>query len=104
MWKKAGTVVAASFAAVLAFAPLAHASPSPEDEEGAEQVISGDDAPQEGLLNLGDLNLLNGVNICPDLDLALGIGNVLGILGTGTANPTIDDGPLTCETSASKGH
>jgi hypothetical protein len=100
VWKKAGIVVTTSLAAVLAAAPLAHASPAPEGGDDASQVITGDDAPQEGLLNLGDLNLLNGVNVCPDVSLGLGIGNVLGILGSGTANPSVADAPITCETTA----
>ncbi|MGH3586074.1 MAG: hypothetical protein ACRDQ0_07090 [Pseudonocardia sp.] len=102
MWKKAGIVVAASFAGVLALSPMAYAEPSPEGEEGAEQVIKGDDAPQDGLLNLGDLDLLNGVNICPDVTAAVGLGNVLGILGTGDVNQKLDDAPIHCETSAKK--
>ena len=107
MWKRAGTVLGASLVAVLAFAPLAHADTSPEGEERsdtADQVISGDDAPQEGLLNLGDVNLLNGVNICPDVTALVGVGNLLGILGTGAVNQTAHDAPITCETSATGGH
>ena len=103
MWKKAGIVVSASLAAVLALAPLAHAGPSPEGEdsgEDAEQVITGDDAPQDGLINLGDLNVLNGVNVCPDVTAVLGLGNLLGILGTGSSDPHVADAPITCETSA----
>lgn len=107
MWKKAGIVLGASLTAVLALGPLAHADTSPEGEDrsdDAEQVISGDDAPQEGLLNLGDINLLNGVNICPDVTALVGLGNVLGILGTGAVNQTAHDAPITCETSAKGGH
>lgn len=99
MWKKAGIVVTASLAAVLALAPLAHASPSPE---GGEQVITGDDAPQDGLINVGDLNLLNGVNICPDVTAVVGIGNLLGILGSGSSDPDVADAPISCETTAKR--
>jgi hypothetical protein len=102
VWQKAGIVVTASLAALLALAPLAHAEPSPEGDDGkddAEQVISGDDAPQEGLINLGDLNLLNGVNICPDVTAVVAVGNLLGILGSGTTNVTVADAPITCETT-----
>lgn len=105
MWKKAGIVVSASLAAVLALAPLAHAGPSPEGEdhgEDAEQVITGDDAPQDGLINLGDLNLLNGVNVCPDVTAVLGLGNLLGILGTGSSDPNVADAPISCETTAKR--
>jgi hypothetical protein len=101
VWKKAGIVASASLAAMLALAPIAHASPTGEDRgDDAEQVISGDDAPQDGLLNLGDVNLLNGVNICPDVTAVLGLGNVLGILGAGSSDPSAADAPITCETSA----
>ena len=101
MWKKAGIVASASLAAMLALAPLAHASPAGEDGgDGAEQVITGDDAPQDGLINLGDVNLLNGVNICPDVTAVLGLGNVLGILGAGSSDPSAADAPITCETTA----
>jgi hypothetical protein len=101
VWKKAGIVASASLAAMLALAPIANASPTGEDRgDDAEQVISGDDAPQDGLLNLGDVNLLNGVNICPDVTAVLGLGNVLGILGAGSSDPSAADAPITCETSA----
>ena len=106
MWKKAGIVVSSSLAAVLALAPLAHASPSPEGKDRgghAEQVIGGDDSPQGGgLVNLGPLNLLNGVNICPDVTAVLGLGNVLGILGSGSSDNKADDAPITCETKAKR--
>lgn len=102
MWKKAGIVVSASLAAVLALAPVANASESPEGDEDSEQVITGDDAPQDGLVNLGDLNLLNGVNVCPDVTAVLGLGNVLGILGSGSSDPNVADAPITCETSAKR--
>jgi hypothetical protein len=103
VWKKAGIVVSASLAAVLALAPMANASPSGKHKgDGAEQVITGDDAPQKGLVNLGDLNLLNGVNICPDVTAVLGLGNVLGILGSGSSDPSAADAPITCETTAKR--
>lgn len=103
MWKKAGIVASASLAAMLALAPIAYASPTGEDRgDDAEQVITGDDAPQDGLLNLGDVNLLNGVNICPDVTAVLGLGNVLGILGAGSSDPSAADAPITCETSAKR--
>jgi hypothetical protein len=105
VWKKAGIVVSASLAAVLALAPLAHASPSPEGEErgdDAEQVITGDDAPQDGLINLGDLNVLNGLNVCPDVTAVLGLGNLLGILGSGSSDPNVADAPISCEATAKR--
>ena len=99
----AGIVVSASLAAVLALAPLAHASPEGKDKgDDAEQVITGDDAPQDGLINVGDLNLLNGVNICPDVTAVVGIGNLLGILGSGSSDPNVADAPITCETTAKR--
>ena len=105
MWKKAGIVVSASLAAVLALAPLAHASPSPEGEDrgdDAEQVITGDDAPQDGLVNLGDLNLLNGLNVCPDITAVVGLGNLRGILGSGSSDPSAGDAPISCEATAKR--
>jgi hypothetical protein len=105
VWKKAGIVVSASLAAVLALAPLAHASPSPEGEDrgdDAAQVITGDDAPQDGLVNLGDLNLLNGLNVCPDITAVVGLGNLLGILGSGSSDPSAGDAPISCEATAKR--
>jgi len=102
VWKKAGIVVSASLAAVLALAPFANASESPEGDEDSEQVITGDDAPQDGLLNLGDLNVLNGLNVCPDVTATLGLGNVLGILGTGSSDPQVGDAPIKCEATAKR--
>ncbi|HLU54719.1 MAG TPA: hypothetical protein VKZ81_04600 [Pseudonocardia sp.] len=102
VWKKAGIVVPASLAAVLALAPAANASGSPEGAEDAEQVITGDDAPQDGLVNLGDLNVLNGLNVCPDLTAVVGPGNVLGILGNGTSDQDVADAPITCEATAKR--
>jgi hypothetical protein len=102
VWKKAGIVVSASLAAVLALAPVANASESPEGDEDSEQVITGDDAPQDGLVNVGDLNLLNGVNICPDVTAVVGLGNLLGILGSGAVDQDVADAPITCETTAKR--
>jgi hypothetical protein len=102
VWKKAGIVVSASLAAVLALAPVANASESPEGDEDSEQVITGDDAPQDGLVNVGDLNLLNGVNVCPDVTAVVGLGNLLGILGSGAVDQDVADAPITCETSAKR--
>jgi hypothetical protein len=103
VWKKAGIVVAASLAAVLALAPFAHADPAPEGEDRAddvEQVVPSDDAPPDALINLGDIKLLNDVNICPDLTAVVAVGNVLGILGLGSANPSVADAPIICVTTA----
>ena len=94
MWKKAGIVISASLAAGLAFAPLANASESPEGGDDAEQVISGDDAPQAGLLNLGDLNVLNDLNVCPDVTGNLGLGP---LLGNGSSDPDNVDAPVDCD-------
>jgi hypothetical protein len=102
VWKKTGIVVSASLAAVLALAPVAQASESPEGGEDAEQVITGDDAPQDGLVNLGDLNLLNGLNVCPDVTAVIGLGNLLGILGTGSSDPNVADAPIKCEATAKR--
>jgi hypothetical protein len=94
VWKKAGIVISASLAAGLAVAPLANASESPEGDDDAEQVISGDDAPQAGLLNLGDLNVLNDLNVCPDVTGNLGLGP---LLGNGSSDPDNVDAPVDCD-------
>jgi hypothetical protein len=103
VWKKAGIVGAVVAAGLLAVSPLAYAGTPAERSAGLvpQQVIDpGPDGPQEGLINLGDLNVLNGVNVCPDVAAAVGVGNLLGILGIGTAPATATSGPVTCENSA----
>jgi hypothetical protein len=96
--KKAGIVVSGIVLGLFAVSPLAFAAGSPT--RSTEQVI-GDDAPvgpQTGLVNLGDVNALNGLNVCPDVTALLGLGNVLGILGSGPVAQTAADAPITCNT------
>ncbi len=107
MWKKAGIVATAIAAGLLAVSPLAYAGAGSEHPAGkatVEQVIDpGPDGPQEGLVNINDLNVLNGVNLCPEVVAAVGIGNVLGILGIGNAPATATGAPVTCSTTATSG-
>lgn len=106
MLKKAGILVAATAAALLAVSPLAFAGDKGGDwghghgdSDGDRQVnrIDNDrESNQLGLVNVGDVNALNDVNVCPAIPVAAGIGNILGILGggTGTAAAGVDD--VTC--------
>jgi hypothetical protein len=101
--KKAGIVVAAIGASLIAISPLAYAGGGDEwqvDGADPEQVVDTGADTQEGLVNIGDINILNGVNVCPDVTAALGIGNVLGLLGTGSADPSATGGQITCENEA----
>jgi hypothetical protein len=43
-----------------------------------------------------DVNLLNNLNLCPDVTAGLGLGNLLGLLGEGTANPVTNGGDVLC--------
>lgn len=101
MLKKAGIVVAAAAVTLLVVSPLAYAAAAGEPEGGApapEQLIGDDgDGPQEGLINLGDVNVLNGLNVCPDIGVVLGLGNVLGVLGLGASDPSAAGDQINCE-------
>jgi hypothetical protein len=79
-----------------AAAPLAAADESDgtEQSEPEPQPRNSDDAA--GLINIGDLQLLSNLNVCPDVNVLVPIGNVLGILGSGTATATTADAPITC--------
>ena len=98
MLKKAGILVAATAAGLLAVSPLAFAGDKGGwdghgDSDGDRQVNRVDndrDSTQTGLVNVGDVNALNDVNVCPAIPVAAGIGNILGILGTGTADADAD--------------
>lgn len=103
MLKKAGIIVAASAAALLAVSPLAFAGDKGDDHghgghggKGVQVNSVSDGSHSSGLIALGDVSALNNINICPELPLGLGLGNVLGLLGSGvaTASPSADD--LTC--------
>ena len=47
-------------------------------------------------VDAADVNLLNNLNLCPDLTAGLGLGNLLGLLGGGTANPVTNGGDAVC--------
>lgn len=100
MLKKAGILVAATAAALLAVSPLAFAGDKggyDGDDDGDRQVNRVDndrESNQLGLVNVGDVNALNDVNVCPAIPVAAGIGDVLGVLGTGSAAASSDD--VTC--------
>jgi hypothetical protein len=54
------------------------------------------DAPQQPAALLGDLNLLNGLTVCPGVTAGVGVGNLLGILGIGSSDPQTDGGDVDC--------
>lgn len=94
MVKKLAVVMAAMAATLVAISPLATASPDTGKDDGP--VIGDEDSPNGdkfGLVNVDDINALNGLNVCPDVDASL--GNVLGILGTGGSDT--GDSDVSCE-------
>lgn len=96
MWSRTAAVALLVAATVLGAAPLAYAG---EDAGGTDEIVpvpTNSDDDTGGLLNLGDLALLNNLNVCPDLNLLVPIGDVLGILSPGTATATSADAPITC--------
>lgn len=101
MLKKAGILMAATTAGLLAVSPLAFAGAGHDDDDDDARLSSAAADPeieQRGLVNLGDVDILNDVNVCPAIPIA--VGNVLGILGTGEASATSD---LTCTTNGQAG-
>jgi hypothetical protein len=99
VWKQIAivTLTAATVAGIaLATAPLAIADQAEgtEQTQPAPQPRNSDDAT--GLLNIGDLQLLSNLNVCPDVNVLIPVGNILGILGSGTATATTADAPITC--------
>lgn len=100
MVKKLAVVMAAIAATLVALSPLASATPTGDGEDGptiGDQNSPG--APKTGLINLDDVNALNGINVCPDVTATL--GNVLGILGSGNAQ-TKGDRQITCDALSRK--
>jgi len=97
--KKAGIVVAGSAAALLAVSPLAFAGDKGghgHESGGREgvQVNSVDSgSTASGLIAIGEVNALNNLNVCPAIPVGAAIGDILGLLGSGTATatPTADD-------------
>ena len=102
MLKKAGILVAATAAGLLAVSPLAFASGKGDHgyhggNDGDRQInrIDSDrESAQTGLVNVGDVQVVDDANVCPAIPVAAGLGNVLGILGTGAADASVDD--VTC--------
>jgi hypothetical protein len=100
--KKAGILVAATAAGLLAVSPLAFATGQGDhgyhgDDDGDRQVNRIDSdrtSEQAGLVNVGDVQVIDDANLCPAVPVAAGIGNLLGILGSGDADADADD--VTC--------
>lgn len=84
MVKKLAVVGGAVAAVLLAVSPLAMATDKPhgDDNKGDRAVIGDVNSPsnQTGLVNVGDVNALNGTNVCPDV--GANAGGVLGVLGS----------------------
>ena len=102
MLKTAGIVVAASAVSVLAISPLAFAGDKDDRDRGGRhdrdttqvnRIDNDRSNNQNGLINLGDVNALNDLNACPSVATS-GIGNLLGILGSGESEASSDD--VTC--------
>ena len=105
MLKKAGILIAATAAGLLAVSPLAFAGDKDDHgyggDDGDRQInrVDGDDGDrnQLGLVNTGDVNVLNDVNVCPAIPVAAGVGNILGILaGPAAGSAASDAGTITC--------
>jgi hypothetical protein len=90
---------------VLAISPLAFAGDKDDRDHHREGRDKGDSTQvnridndrnnfQNGLINLGDVNALNDVNVCPSVAVSGGIGNLLGILGSNESEASSDD--VTC--------
>ncbi|MCW0215894.1 MAG: hypothetical protein OJJ54_21300 [Pseudonocardia sp.] len=87
MLKKAGIVVAAAAASLLAVSPLAFAGEKGHDSWGSHHAGSPDQVnsisdltSQRGLVNVGDVNALNNLAVCSPINAAIPV-SVLGILG-----------------------
>jgi hypothetical protein len=103
--KKAGIIVVASAAALLAVSPLAFAGDKGGDHghwdhkggsDGTQVNSVSDGSHSSGLIAVGDINALNNLNVCPEIPVGVGIGNLLGILGSGVAPVTSAAEDLTC--------
>ena len=103
--KKAGVVVAVTAASLLAVSPLAFATEpggrGHDEQDPQHRTVSQVNyvdrdrtSNQNGLINVGDVNALNDVNVCPGVAAAVGLGNLLGLLGTGIADA--QNGNITC--------
>jgi hypothetical protein len=105
--KKAGIVVAATAASLLAVSPLAFAGDKGDHGRGHHEQGGGSPAQinyldqdrtseQNGLINVGDVNALNDVNVCPGVAASVGLGNLLGLLGSGIVGSEADADDTTC--------
>jgi hypothetical protein len=102
--KKAGIVVAATAASLLAVSPLAFAGDKggydDDGRDGASSQVNYLDrdrsSEQAGLVNVGDVNALNDVNVCPGVAASVGIGNLLGLLGSGIVGADAENDDITC--------
>jgi len=57
---------------------------------------SGATASADTGTEAADANPLNNLNVCPGITPGLGLGNLLGLLGEGTANPVTNGGDVAC--------
>jgi hypothetical protein len=100
--KKAGIVVAATAASLLAVSPLAFAGDKGGHEQrgGSPTQVNYLDqdrtTEQNGLINVGDVNALNDVNVCPGVAASVGLGNLLGLLGSGIVENEAENEDITC--------
>lgn len=106
MLKKAGIVVAATAASLLAVSPLAFAGDKGDHDRGSYErggspsqvnyADGGRDSEQAGLINVGDINALNNLNVCPGVAASIGLGNLLGLLGSGIVGTEAEADDTTC--------
>lgn len=107
MLKKAGILVAATAAGLLAVSPLAfagdkghgdwgHGGGNADGDRQINRIDSDRESEQVGLVNVGDVQVIDDANICPAIPVAAGIGNILGILGGGTGTAANDVDDVTC--------
>ena len=85
MVKKLAVAVAAAGAVLLAASPFALATGKPHHDhhDKGDRAVIGDvnsSNPQNGLVNVDDVNVLNGTNVCPDV--GANVGGILGTLGS----------------------
>jgi hypothetical protein len=115
--KKAGIVVAAAAAGLLAVSPLAFAGDSHKKDWGHDKEYSSYEQNSEGLINVSDTNVNVPFNVCNnDVPIAIGAiqGNVkdvlvpltgaLGLFGDAKAYADVDsDSSRHCTNGAIEG-
>ncbi len=99
MLKKAGILVAATAAGLLALSPLASAtddgdSSYSDDDRQVNRVDADRRSEQAGLVNVGDVQVVDDANVCPAVPVAAGVGNLLGVLGNGAVSAGAEE--VTC--------